>query len=162
MLALEDPTWATLSHAYGSAANIPDLLACIAEVPARRDSRNDTWEVLWSSLCHQDSVFDASFAAVPHIVAALSLDPSRATPDFHYFALPVAIELARMKEGRAIPAELEGSYTKALRTLAGLSQHAASEKWDIHARRAAEAALALSRGEYRAARTLLDPDDGEE
>ncbi len=51
------------------------------------------WGDLRSALCHQGDVYDASFAAVPHIVAALSVDGGRASREFDYGALPVASEL---------------------------------------------------------------------
>jgi len=158
MLALDDPLWSALSHAYGSAADIPNLLACIDEFPPQRDRRADTWESLWSALCHQGDTYDASFAAVPHIVAALSHDPLRAVHDFHYFALPVAIELARLEDGRPVLSMLEGPYREALLQLSQISQHSASATWDEFGKRSAAAAFALSRGEVHRAKLLLGPD----
>ncbi|MFH8620514.1 hypothetical protein ACH4A8_01195 [Streptomyces vietnamensis] len=52
--------WPQLSHAYGSAEDIPALLARIASEP-----RSELWNDLWSALCHQGSVYSASFAALP-------------------------------------------------------------------------------------------------
>ncbi|MFJ8229893.1 hypothetical protein ACIQ9E_08025 [Streptomyces sp. NPDC094448] len=52
--------WPRLSHAYGSAEDIPALLARIASEP-----ESDLWNDLWSALCHQGSVYSASFAALP-------------------------------------------------------------------------------------------------
>ncbi|MCW5250549.1 hypothetical protein [Streptomyces sp. SHP 1-2] len=52
--------WSRLSHAYGSAEDIPALLARIAS-----ERGSGPWDDLWSALCHQGSVYSASFAALP-------------------------------------------------------------------------------------------------
>jgi hypothetical protein len=52
--------WAQLTHAYGSAQDIPGLLE--QAVP---DSGREVWSELWSRLCHQGTVYPASFAALP-------------------------------------------------------------------------------------------------
>ncbi|MFF9345991.1 hypothetical protein [Streptomyces sp. NPDC014734] len=52
--------WPQLSHAYGSAEDIPALLALIASEP-----EPELWNDLWSALCHQGTVYPASFAALP-------------------------------------------------------------------------------------------------
>lgn len=55
--------WNTLKHAYGKAADIPALLAAISP-----DSESDAWYDLWSRLCHQGTVYAASFAALPTLL----------------------------------------------------------------------------------------------
>ncbi|MER5355611.1 hypothetical protein ABT093_35460 [Kitasatospora sp. NPDC002551] len=52
--------WSRLSHAYGPADDIPDLLDRIASAPT-----DELWNDLWSALCHQGSVYPASLAALP-------------------------------------------------------------------------------------------------
>ncbi|MEU8346186.1 hypothetical protein SAMN05443665_102977 [Actinomadura meyerae] len=59
--------WSRLSHAYGSAENIPGLLDRVA---AGRDDQ--AWNELWSALCHQGTVYSASFAALPRLAAIAS------------------------------------------------------------------------------------------
>jgi hypothetical protein len=61
------PDWALLKHAYGEAVDIPDLLAALSPDPEAR-----AWEPLWSRLCHQGTVYSASFAALPVLLAAAS------------------------------------------------------------------------------------------
>ncbi|MFB6894662.1 hypothetical protein ACFCX4_35865 [Kitasatospora sp. NPDC056327] len=56
--------WSQLSHAYGPADDIPDLLDRIA---SERDA--ELWNDLWSAICHQGSVYSASFAALPWLAA---------------------------------------------------------------------------------------------
>jgi hypothetical protein len=52
--------WSQLRHAYGSAEDIPGLLARVEP-----DVRSPIWTDLWSRLCHQGTVYSASFAALP-------------------------------------------------------------------------------------------------
>ncbi|MFJ8164304.1 hypothetical protein ACIRBY_25740 [Streptomyces sp. NPDC096136] len=52
--------WSRLRHAYGCAEDIPALLEQIASEPSP-----EHWSDLWSALCHQGSVYSASFAALP-------------------------------------------------------------------------------------------------
>ncbi|MEV3993874.1 hypothetical protein AB0J57_33845 [Streptomyces sp. NPDC049837] len=59
--------WSRLGHAYGSAEDIPALLERIASDPT-----SERWNDLWSALCHQGSVYSASFAALPWLVGVAS------------------------------------------------------------------------------------------
>ena len=52
--------WNTLEHAYGDASDVPALLASLSP-----DPQADVWCELWSRLCHQGSVYSASFAVLP-------------------------------------------------------------------------------------------------
>jgi hypothetical protein len=55
--------WTTLRHAYGDASDVPGLLHQL--VP---DPEAEVWNALWSRLCHQGTVYSASFAALPHLL----------------------------------------------------------------------------------------------
>ena len=55
--------WNSLKHAYGNAADTPALLGKLTP-----DAQASVWEELWSRLCHQDTVYSASFAALPTFV----------------------------------------------------------------------------------------------
>ncbi|MFD8749709.1 hypothetical protein ACFV0O_01785 [Kitasatospora sp. NPDC059577] len=61
--------WTELSHAYGSAEDIPALLARIAA-----ELEPGLWSELWSALCHQGSVYSASFAALPWLAGTAESD----------------------------------------------------------------------------------------
>lgn len=54
--------WHELTHAYGSAEDIPGLFQRLGGA-----EDDEVWQELWSSLCHQGSVYDASWAAVPRL-----------------------------------------------------------------------------------------------
>src|SRR5690242_9894165 len=91
MLPLDSPRWEKLSHAYGCAAegssaprawsaqggfssyqDMPSTVECLRQLAAKPQPRegpnSEPWETLYSSLCHQGTIYSASFAAVPHII----------------------------------------------------------------------------------------------
>ncbi|MFC0042379.1 hypothetical protein [Actinomadura rayongensis] len=69
---MEEPDWPNLEHAYGTAEDVPALLDAL--VP---DGTADVWDELWSRLCHQGTVYSASFAALPRLTeAAAAWDPA--------------------------------------------------------------------------------------
>lgn len=55
--------WKSLSHAYGEASDIPVLINQLSADCA--DPSHPLWEKLWSRLCHQGTVYSASYAALP-------------------------------------------------------------------------------------------------
>jgi len=57
--------WANLEYAYGSAAGVPDLLR---RAEGAGSDFADEWNDLWSHLCHQGTVYTASYAALPTLV----------------------------------------------------------------------------------------------
>ncbi|MFB8200545.1 hypothetical protein [Kitasatospora purpeofusca] len=79
--------WSQLSHAYGSAEDIPALLDRIEADPS-----DEHWSALWSALCHQGSVYSASFAALPRLtaIAATAADPKEQVNAVHLAAAIVA------------------------------------------------------------------------
>jgi hypothetical protein len=62
--------WGALNHAYGSAADIPALLGDLSP-----DPNAEVWGELWSRVCHQDSVYSASFPVLPHLLQAAGTWP---------------------------------------------------------------------------------------
>jgi hypothetical protein len=73
VVPLDSPRWKALSHAYGSAGDVPDLIRAIEaeKVPNHRDG--GTWFEVYSSLFHQYSTYSATYAALPHIVRVAEL-----------------------------------------------------------------------------------------
>jgi hypothetical protein len=63
MLDLDSLRWNKLRTAYGFANHTPKMLRNLEANPGKK-----TWEAVWSSLCHQGSVYSASIAAIPHVV----------------------------------------------------------------------------------------------
>jgi hypothetical protein len=116
MLSLDNPRWSELSHAYGSATDIPALLKELATYPPQESADSEPWSSLWSALCHQGDAYSGSYAAVPHILNIAAANPANVT--FSFFSLPQAIEISRLN-GKAppIPADLELPYRRALRSV---------------------------------------------
>lgn len=59
--------WKELSHAYGSAEDIPDLLALLDP-----DPEDEVWVDLWSRVCHQGTVYDGSYPVLPYLAKLAS------------------------------------------------------------------------------------------
>ena len=76
--ALDDVPWAALSHAYGSAEDVPDLIRSIAS--GDRERREAAWYELYGNLWHQGTVYEASSRAVPFF---LEIAAQADTPDLH-------------------------------------------------------------------------------
>lgn len=165
LIALDDPRWAELQHAYGAADDIPELLANLSIPKAERsedDPIEDTWHELWSSLCHQGDVYSASFAAVPHIVNTLLLGLEPLT--YHFVGLPIAIEMERREAGMSLPDFVEPEYTEAFHKLARFAASIASDKQVESMSSCLLAVLALEHGNIGAARMLIQigPDEVDE
>jgi hypothetical protein len=74
--SLDSIDWSALTHAYGSAEDVPDLLRRLAAGDeAEDDAGEDEFEAedesalsdLWSCICHQGSVYPATVPAVPFL-----------------------------------------------------------------------------------------------
>jgi hypothetical protein len=159
VLALDSPEWNNLQHCYGPAGDIPPLLRQLESFPVSSTSTDEPWYSLWSSLCHQGDIYPASFAAVPHIVQALSLAPERTSQD--YFSLPAAIEVARVQKSVPVPPHLAEAYFGALARLPLLAGSAARAGWELDVCQSALAAIAAATGQHTLAELLMElgPDD---
>ena len=159
MLPLDDPRWSDLSHAYGSASDIPQLLGQLAKATTpRQDWQDEPWFSLWSSLCHQGDVYSASYAAVPHIVdiACHAPDPI----DFSFFNLPASVEVARNSgRGPDVPPDLIGPYQHAIaRPTECVAMHR-DATWDQSMLISAFGAQAAAKGHLRIAEAIMNLDD---
>lgn len=165
LIALDDRHWAELQHAYGAADDIPELLANLNIPKSERsedDPIEDTWEELWSSLCHQGDVYSASFAAVPHIVRTLLTWPELLTFDF--VGLPISIEMQRREASIPLPELVEPEYSEALRKLAQFAASIVTGRHDESTSSCLLTILALEHGNFGAARILsqIGPDEVDE
>lgn len=83
LLSLDDDRWATLSHAYGPAVDTPNALRLVEAAgrplfsPSLADMRaNPTpWEQIVIAVLHQESVYTAAYAALPHLVRIAAGQP---------------------------------------------------------------------------------------
>ena len=64
MLSLTDPTWSKLQSTYGTGTRVAELLSLAAS-----GAPFDGWyHELFQELCHQYTVSEAAYAALPHLV----------------------------------------------------------------------------------------------
>jgi hypothetical protein len=153
MLALESHRWSQLTHAYGPATDIPALLRALKTLPAA-EGKNEPWFSLWSALAHQGDVFESSYAAVPHVVEALTTAPDKA--DASYFHFPAWVEICRAKGGPSIPNDLEAPYFEALQRLPALVSAASHASWSPEHLGCCMAALAVAKGQPAMAEAALE------
>jgi hypothetical protein len=153
VLSLQSPRWSELRHAYGQAADIPALLERLSELP-KSEGEAQPWFALWSALAHQGDVYSASFAAVPHVVAALATAPAQA--DASFFQFPAWVEICRAKNGVEVPEELRASYFEALARLPALVAQAASRPWEPGFLACALSAIAAAKGHHAVAEAVLE------
>jgi len=159
MLALDSAIWSELRHAYGYASDMPTLLQQLASFPDESQRQSGPWFELWSALCHQGDVYPASFASVPHIIAALESDPVRAT--MSYFLLPASIEVSRYKHGTPLPENLETAYLEALAKLPELAAQSARPNWAPELCASALAATAAATGNHQLADLIMRVEGAE-
>ena len=155
MLALEDERWRMLQHAYGAAADIPDLLRRLASFPTHENERTEPYFSLWSALCHQGDVYSASYAAVPHIVRLIETAADRA--HWSVLLLVASIEIARSKgNGPQIATELADEYQVALARVPFAVAAASTREWDELFARVAASAIAAVKGRVDLAEAILE------
>jgi hypothetical protein len=158
MLQLNDDRWPQLIHAYGMAADMPQLLRRLEERSGQMGPDDEPWFTLWSSLCHQGDVYSASYAAVPHIVHIASLAPGPI--DFSFFLLPASVDVARANgRGPEIPGFLSEAYSNAIQRLPDCVAAHRHEGWDQDLTIAASAAVAVSKGHHQLAEAIMNLDE---
>lgn len=74
---LDDIQWEKLSHAYGSAKDVPALIRALTSSPQTTDESGPLWE-LFGNIWHQGTVYEASGYAVPFL---LEVAENEKTPD---------------------------------------------------------------------------------
>lgn len=161
MLSLDSQCWLELETAYGKAQKIPTLLAQLENLP-KAVGEQEPWFSLWSALAHQGDVYSASFAAVPHVVAALARDPIQA--DSTYFQFPAWVEICRHKQEVEVPSDLKAAYLESLSILPKLVAAASARAWDAEFLQCALSAIAVAKGYSTIAEATLElsPDVAEE
>lgn len=102
--------WASLHDARGSSEQVPVLLAAAA---AAGPDEHEPWVDLWDRLCHQGTVYSASYAALPAL-ARLSL---RGDPDGCVYALHLAADIIASTDGPEDSATVRQRYRHELAAL---------------------------------------------
>lgn len=155
MLDLDSPKWKSLSHAYGSAEDIPELLRKLEVVPLSADPESEPWFSLWSSLCHQSDVYTASYAALPHVVVIAAVTTAKKRLDLLHFA--ASIEACRHRRSApAMPPFLRKAYRPALEQAAALTLECLGESWDEKELAILLGAFAIFRGQARLGNAMME------
>jgi hypothetical protein len=158
MLGLNSPRWKDLTHAYGSAADIPALLEQLKTAPPQKDTTTEPWFSLWSALCHQYDVYPASYAALPHIVAIASSRPAGERLDHLLFAS--SIEAFRhLDDAPPIPTDLQKSYLQGLKQATELILDCLKLDWPETDYRILLGALAIVRGQPQLGNAIFELDN---
>lgn len=116
MLELDDPRWSEIPDAYNHGEKIPRLLKQLQSNPSPKGPTDEPWFSLWSSLCHQGTIYPASFAAVPHIIR---IGHAASGPiDKNFFLLPKEIFVTQI-QGNSIdvPGELWAPFMLSIHDL---------------------------------------------
>lgn len=111
--------WSQLTHAYGSAEDIPVLLG-----QAAPDGSDQVWSDLWSRLCHQGSVYSASHAAIPTLAEMAQQWPAPAR--FEPILLAAAI-VAGVDQPWHLP-DVHSTYAAPIEILATLARQALAHR----------------------------------
>jgi hypothetical protein len=149
--------WTTLRHAYGTAADIPALLAQAKRGPAPAGSNTEPWFMLWSSLCHQGDVYSASLAAVPELIAIAKVRTDRARTEALYLAASIECE-RHGPHAPPLPHDFAPLYYAAVRTGAELITSHLPSVANPDDRRMLEIAAAAFEGDLELARALFEAD----
>jgi len=154
MLDLESEKWRSLSHAYGAASNIPQLIEQLKTAPPPKDWKSEPWFSLWSSLCHQFDVYTASYAALPHVVAIAISKPAKDRLEF--FSFIGAVEAYRhRKDAPPIPPFLQEDYFSAVEYAARLILDSLVVDWDEEEMIVLLGVYSIARGHYRLGNAII-------
>ena len=82
---LQQIDWSSLSHAYGQAGDVPDLIQGLLDSEPQR--RHERLSLLYETIWHQGTIYEASAYAVPFLFELLR---SPATPDKSMIAMLLA------------------------------------------------------------------------
>jgi hypothetical protein len=109
---------------------------------------------LWSSLCYQNDVYTASYAAIPHIVAVAETKPVKHRIEF--FSFIGAVEAYRHRKGAApIPPFLEEGYFSAIEQAAVLIRDSLVADWDEEEMIVLLGAYSITRGHPRLGNAII-------
>jgi hypothetical protein len=162
MINLNSDKWAEIQDAYRDGKKVAALLEQIQADPSPSKAINDDepWYSLWSSICHQGTVYPASFAAVPHLADIASHTSYPFDPNF--FFLPAFIEIERVRKNVEVPTELKDEYYAGIKQLAELASHSLGyEQLTPDFLQAARGMVLVGEGKHAEARKILDPEGPE-
>lgn len=141
--------WAAVAHAYGPAADVPDLLRALRSPdPAAREHAR---HALFFTVVHQGTRYSATAPAVPFL-AELALAPD--TPDRHQLVWLLTYAAIGYDEASLPAGIVKGSLDELARTTNTPGEEREYGRWALAAYQAVQAAVPPLLG-------LLDHDDAQ-
>jgi hypothetical protein len=153
MLDLGSARWRELSQAHGTAEDIPRLLEALATLQGE-EVRAQLWLGVWATLCPDDRVYSAAYAAAPHLLSiARSFGFDEIVAAAHVIA---QVESNRHLPGAPpIPEDLVMAYAGVVESLPALVAECAVMRWDALTAQILSAALLAGKRQPGLARTIL-------
>lgn len=146
--------WGELEQAYGSAEDIPRLLAALYATHGEQE-RAELWFGVWATLHGDRRVLTAGYAAAPHLMALTSSRPF--AEHIEAIHLVTRIETARHAPGAPrIPEELVASYAAAVESLPRRVSALMESPWDVASAQVLAAALLAGKHHPAVALALLE------
>ncbi len=113
------PNWALLNDAYGTAEDVPGLLT-----RAEGSDRALEWDELWGRLCHQGTVYSASYAALPQ----LAVMAKRHEPEGLSAPVYLAASIIASTDGPVDPRVVRAEHAGVLADLRDIAERNLSEQ----------------------------------
>lgn len=111
--------WGGLQDAYGSAEQVPAL---VDKASGSGTAFGEAWDELWSRLCHQGTVYSASYAAIP-----LLADACRRQPVSGYMAgLQLVGSIVASTDGPEPSTTVRSRYSREIADLRGIAEQTLS------------------------------------
>lgn len=159
MLDLDSPRWKQLSHAYGSAANVPEMLRQLrTALPKEKENyQSEPWFSIWSALCHQGDVYTATYAAIPHVVGLAKLKEDKERLDFLHF-VGYAEACRHHKRSPSVPSDLAQDYRAALNDASDLFVQSLKGTWGEEEMKVLLGGLAAVKGYPKLGEVIIELD----
>ena len=155
MLSLDDPRWLTLTGSYRTRLDPRPLLAKLENEKGTKGA----WLELWEELHHQGDVGEASYAAIPQIVAIYR---KLGAVDWNAYAIVACIESARTeRKNPKIPDWLKEDYIRSIKELSEVGIAEISRANDPNAVQAILSIIAIAKGLRTYGRFLIEYQEDE-
>lgn len=109
----KDLGWRSLEHAYSSAEDLAQLLARLS-----RDANAEVWGELWSRVCHQGTVYSASFPVLSYLLDAAA----KWAPAERLMPLALAAAIVASDDVKGNRAKLMAELSETIRRLEDLTR----------------------------------------
>lgn len=120
-------------------------------------SKWEPWDTLVSSLCHQGTIYSASFAAIPHIIDIGIRAAGDHEIDVGFFLLPTIVEQSRLAgEQPAVDEDIFVDYLASIGRLHELTHAVREQKWELDYSAVVCAALAVAKGQLQLSKCILE------